>query len=343
MLLEKLALYGLRMLDPEQAHGITLSVLEKYSKHLASNHRPIKTLDGKVQTLMGLKFVNRVGIAAGLDKDGACINGLVGMGAGCIELGGVTPLPQSGNEGKRILRLSQQQAMINRLGFNNLGCQQLAQRIKEFRSAYKERHGEDTRSIIGVNIGKNAKTPLEDAGEDYKKVLRAIYLQADYATINISSPNTKGLRDLQTSQYLPKLLESTINERDKLQKTHNKHMPLLVKLSPDADEAQLKESVRIINDSGIAGIIATNTSVEHPWNKLMEGGLSGRPLAVRAMQTLQLVKSELKDGICLIACGGIDSKEEMQRRLDAGADLVQLYTALVYQGAGLVASMCEVK
>ncbi|MBE8181918.1 MAG: dihydroorotate dehydrogenase (quinone), partial [Candidatus Portiera sp.] len=250
MLLEKIALYGLRMLEPENAHKITLSVLEKYSKILpSSNHRPLKTPDSKPQTFMGLKFTNRVGIAAGLDKDGSCINGLVGMGAGFIELGGVTPLPQSGNTGKRILRLKQQQAMINRLGFNNLGAAHLAQRIKEFRSEYKQRHGVASSTIIGVNLGKNASTPLAEASEDYKKVLRAIYLQADYATINISSPNTPGLRDLQDSKYLPHLLGETVTEANKLQQIHSTEspLPLLVKISPDMEKQQIKDIVRIVN------------------------------------------------------------------------------------------------
>ena len=342
MFIDKLALHGLRLLEPEAAHKITLAALEKRALLMpGSNHLPLPSKSGKYAEVMGLKFINRVGIAAGLDKDGSCINGLVSLGPGFIELGGVTPLPQSGNSGKRIMRLTEQQALINRLGFNNLGAPQLAQRIKEFRTGYQNSHSTAPSTIIGVNLGKNAKTPLTDASEDYKKVLRAIYLQADYATINISSPNTPGLRDLQGSEYLPQLLDELVKEASKLRQTHNKECPLLVKISPDMDEEQLKSTVKIINNSGIAGIIATNTSMEHPWKKMMDGGLSGRPLAIRSMETLQMIKTILAAGITLIACGGIDSKEEMQRRLDAGADLVQLYTAIVYQGGELITAMAS--
>lgn len=333
-MLEKLALGGLRLLKPESAHKVTLKALEVRALLPGSNHSP---LAGKPQQLMGgLNFLNQVGIAAGLDKDGLCINGMVSLGVGFIELGGVTPQPQTGNIGNRIIRLAQQQAMVNRLGFNNLGSEHLAHRIRNFRENYYAQHKRHCSTIIGVNIGKNTTTSLEYATEDYCKVLQTIHSVADYATINISSPNTLGLRELQKQNYLAPLLQKLAELESKLQQTNGKSCPLLVKLSPDLGDEQLRQTVNIINQAGIAGVIATNTSSQHPWQQQMEGGLSGRPLAARAGEVLAKVNSELADNICLIACGGIDSKQEMANRIARGADLVQLYTALVYKGSGLI-------
>ena len=293
--------------------------------------------------LMGLKFLNRVGIAAGLDKDGICINGLVSLGPAFIELGGVTPEPQPGNEGERIMRLESHQGMINRLGFNNLGCEQLAQRLAKFRQAYAKKHGAETATILGVNIGKNANTPLENAADDYCRVLQAVHAHTDYATLNISSPNTLGLKKLQATDYLAPLLEKVMRTEDQLRQSNKNTCPcpLLVKISPDLEEGQIREMMDVINNSGIAGVIATNTAANHAWQKEMEGGLSGRPLAARAGEVLEIVRSELDPKLCLIACGGIDSKEEMDNRLRAGADLAQVYTGLIYKGGGLIKELAR--
>ena len=336
MALDKLALSGLRLLQPEKAHRLTLGVLENLAFLPGVNNRPYKSME---QELMGIRFCNPVGIAAGLDKDGKCINGLVSLGVGFVELGGVTPKPQPGNSGDRVMRLTRQQGMINRLGFNNLGVEQLSARIKGFREKYYNRHKVACPTIIGVNIGKNATTPIEDAADDYLHVLKEIHCVADYVTINISSPNTEGLRRLQKQEFLAPLLDKLTTMEIKLSKQNGKKCPLVVKVSPDLSEGEIRNSIKLINSSAIAGVIATNSSSEHPWQDKMRGGISGRPLAARASEVLGIVRDQLNKDICLIACGGIDSKQEMQNRLAQGADLIQLYTALVYKGGGLVGEL----
>ncbi len=330
-LTEQIALSILRRLNPEDANNMALRTLQARSCLPGSRKNPI---EGQEKNLMGLRFVNPCGIAAGLDKNGDCINGLVSLGTGFIELGTVTPLPQQGNKGKRIIRLPEEEALINRLGFNNKGVSYLLERLKDFRR--NSPYIKHPRTIIGVNIGKGALTPLENAADDYISSMQLIYTLADYITINISSPNTPGLRQLQHKEELSFLLDKIKSTDHKLQQIHNKKCPLILKLSPDLNEKQIRDIADIINKFEISGVIATNTSTEHPWRDKMEGGISGKPLAAPSLKVLKAIHSELGKKITIIAAGGIDSRQEVQKRMDAGADLIQLYTALIYKGSELI-------
>lgn len=332
-LIEQSLLGILHKLNPEDANSIALRALEAKSFLPGQPKSPI-TRHGQTKKLMGLDFANPCGIAAGLDKNGDCINGLISLGAGFIELGTVTPLAQSGNSGTRILRLVKEEAMINRLGFNNKGCQYLLNRLNSFRDNYRTTGSAKT--IIGVNIGKGINTLLENATDDYVHSMQLVHSVADYITINISSPNTPGLRKLQNKDKLSSLLDIIKNAEVKLQQVNNKKCPLVLKLSPDMDEDSICEIAKTIMQFEVDGIIATNTSVEHPWRNKMAGGISGKPLAEASIKVLRVLRKEMGDKIVLISTGGIDSSQEMQKRLTAGADLIQLYTALIYKGSGLI-------
>ena len=314
----------LRKLPVEVAHPLTLQLLELRSYLLPA----LKSSSPTTHQLMGLSFPNRCGIAAGLDKNGDCIRGLVGLGVGFIELGTVTPLPQAGNPKPRIWRLVEAEAVVNRLGFNNKGTDYLVRRLSQ---SSKKR-----RCVLGANIGKGINTPLRQAAQDYLISMRLLYEYADYICINISSPNTSGLRSLQHKDSLSPLLIRLKEEQALLSRQIGKYTPLVVKIAPDLNDQQLKDFALVANKIELDGVIATNTTIEHQWSQTMQGGLSGKPLGEKAAEVLAQLRSYLNDRICLIGTGGIASLVDMEKRIAAGADLIQVYTALIYQGLPLL-------
>lgn len=317
-------------LDAETAHAQTLSALHWLPSFC------FKKPAGLPVQAMGLSFPHPIGLAAGLDKNAEHLDALAKLGFAFIEVGTVTPRPQSGNPRPRLFRIPEAQALINRMGFNNQGVDALVNHIK--RAHY--------RGILGVNIGKNKDTPLNRAAEDYSHCLEKIYPYASYITVNISSPNTPDLRQLQQGNYFEQLISSLTQCRLKLSERFHAHVPLLVKLSPDENDETLKAMAEVVLRYGVEGIIATNTScardsVAHLPHGREEGGLSGRPLKERSTRCLQTLKKVVGDQVALIGVGGIDSAEAAQQKLDAGASLLQLYTGLVYQGPGLVSQLTK--
>jgi dihydroorotate dehydrogenase len=273
-----------------------------------------------------------VGLAAGLDKDGAHIDGLATFGFGFIEIGTTTPRPQPGNPRPRMFRLPQSEALINRLGFNNEGVARFVENVA--RSGY--------RGVLGINLGRNYDTPNERAADDYVTGLRAVYPYASYVTINVSSPNTKGLRDLQSEDALRALLATLQRERTILADSHGRAVPLTVKIAPDLSDDALRAIARQLVDSKVDGVIATNTTlsrdaVQGQVHADEAGGLSGRPLRERAAAVIRVLAAALDGALPIIGVGGISSGEDACAKLDAGATLVQLYTGLIYRGPALVA------
>jgi len=320
-------------LDPESAHACTLALLNAAYRLQLLQTPPARA--GTPLRILGLEFPNRIGIAAGFDKNGTCIDALGALGFGFIEVGTVTPLAQPGNARPRIFRIVAAQAIINSMGFPNGGVINLCARLRARRF-----HG-----VCGVNIGKNAVTPLERAEEDYRACLRAVYPLADYVTVNISSPNTAGLRQLQQGERLGSLLESLRATRTELAAEQGRHVPLLVKLSPDLTDAQLAETAAVIAAQGIDGVIATNTTLARPAVAGLPaadrpGGLSGPPLHELATATVRKLRALLGARMPIIGVGGIDSPRAARDMFAAGADLVQLYSGLIYHGPGLVSELC---
>jgi dihydroorotate dehydrogenase len=308
-------------LDPETAHKAGLALALFY---------PPKSYDCPVRA-MGLEFPNPVGLAAGLDKDALHIDSLARIGFGFIEVGTVTPRPQPGNPRPRLFRLPQKEALINRFGFNNVGIYAFVENIERTR----------WKGVLGVNIGRNADTPPERAADDYVLCLEQVYQVASYVSVNVSSPNTAGLRSLQEKDALDALLARLSASREILAKRHGKRVPLALKISPDLDREQLAGIAEAVRRHRIEGVIATNTSLTRDGvNGLPHaqepGGLSGRPIRNRATTVLKLLKELLPD-VTLIGAGGILSRGDATEKRAAGAALVQLYTGLVYRGPGLVA------
>ncbi len=312
-------------LDAEKAHALALSALHYLPGVCFSKPKHI-TLN-----TMGLEFTHPVGLAAGLDKNGEHLEALAKLGFSFIEVGTVTPRPQPGNPKPRLFRIPQAEAIINRMGFNNQGVDALVANVQ--RANYQ--------GILGINIGKNKDTPLNQAADDYLYCLRKVYLHASYVTINISSPNTPALRQLQQGDYLNDLLSQLREEQLQLADIHQRYVPLVVKLSPDETDEELKKMADIILSYGIEGIIATNTTCARnavhnlPYGS-EEGGLSGKPLTGQSTHCLQVLKSVVGNEICLIAAGGIDNPVVAAEKLAAGASLLQVYTGLIYQGPNLV-------
>ncbi len=283
---------------------------------------------------MGLRFPNPVGLAAGLDKNAAHIDGLAALGFGFIEVGTVTPRAQPGNPQPRLFRLPEREALINRFGFNNVGLEAFLANVQ--RARYVRRGG-----ILGINIGKNADTPAERAIDDYEIGLRAVYAHASYVTVNISSPNTKGLRNLQQADQVAALLARLSASREQLAAQHGRRNPLVLKVAPDLSDAEIDAIADAVRRHGIDGVIATNTStsregVEGLRHAGEAGGLSGAPIRARATHVLAEFARRLDRRVTLVGCGGIVSREDAQEKIAAGASLVQLYTGLVYRGPGLV-------
>lgn len=314
-------------LEPETAHDWVLRSLD-LAGALVRDPQPAP---GSRIKLFGLEFPNRIGLAAGLDKDGAHIDGLATLGFGFIEVGTVTPRPQPGNPRPRVFRLASHGALINRLGFNNGGVAGLLANLGKTR----------WRGILGINIGKNADTPLDRANDDYLAALDAVYPHASYVTVNISSPNTQGLRSLQHGDELDALLKTLRHRQTSLADAHGRYVPLLVKVAPDLDDAQLDDIARRLVASGVDGVIATNTTLDrsavvgHPLAG-ETGGLSGRPLFERSTERLAALAKRLDAALPIIGVGGVCSAADARAKIEAGASLVQVYTGLIYQGPTLV-------
>lgn len=284
---------------------------------------------------MGLSFPNPVGLAAGLDKDAKAVDGLAALGFGFLELGTVTPLPQSGNPRPRMFRLTSAQALINRMGFNSEGLNLFLARLGQ--------HHQQT--IIGINLGRNAATSNEDAWRDYLTGLRAVYRVADYVTINISSPNTKGLRDLQERDTLDGLMARLKAEQAQLADLHQKYTPIAVKISPDLDDESIARVAEVLTLRGIDGIVATNTTVSRPLDTEVHphvsqtGGLSGAPLATLSHRVITELRQHTPSEFPVIGVGGIMDAASAQAAFSAGATLVQLYSGLIYRGPALVSEI----
>jgi dihydroorotate dehydrogenase len=321
-------------MDPEHAHELTLSLLDK-----AHKARVLGLVYGQSMLptdCMGLQFSNPVGLAAGLDKNGDYIDALAELGFGFIEVGTVTPKPQAGNERPRLFRLKQADAIINRMGFNNKGVDHLIENVK--RCKYK--------GNIGINIGKNAATPVEQAADDYVYCLERVYPHASYITVNISSPNTKNLRDLQSGEALTYLLDAIKNRHSQLATEYGFYVPLVLKVAPDLDPLQVDYISQQLLDFEIDGLIATNTTlsrvgVEDLPDGNQAGGLSGRPVSHISTQILQQFSDQLDGKVALIGVGGIDSGAKAVKKIEAGADMIQLYSGLIYRGPGLVQSCIQ--
>jgi dihydroorotate dehydrogenase len=314
-------------LEPETAHEITLTSLKRLVQW--GLFKPI-TLSAPC-TVMGIIFPNRIGLAAGLDKNGEYLSALAALGFGFLEIGTVTPQAQAGNPKPRLFRLPQAQALINRLGFNNRGVAYLSAQVQKSQFT----------GVLGINIGKNAATPLEKAADDYLLGLRQIYPYASYITINISSPNTPGLRQLQSEIYLNDLLRVLKQEQYVLAQQHQKYVPLVVKISPDMSQEKLGQMAQALLAHQIDGVIATNTTlsrdtVAHLPHGQETGGLSGKPLFHKATSVICQLRELLQNKIPIIAVGGIMSAEDACEKIAAGASLVQIYTGLIYQGPQLI-------
>ena len=320
-------------LDPEAAHDLTLNQLAQTQNTFLDRAYRQPWIADPVQ-LAGLTFPNRVGMAAGLDKNAKCIDGLGAMGFGFVEVGTVTPLPQPGNDKPRMFRLPDAKALINRLGFNNQGLDVFVANVKKSKFRSQGR-------LLGLNIGKNAITPIEQATNDYLLGLSGVYEHADYVTVNISSPNTKNLRSLQTDEALDQLL-SALNERKMaLADTHQKRVPVFLKIAPDLDDAQVAVIAQSLVKHQMDGVIATNTTLSRDAVKGMPhcdeaGGLSGSPGLAGSHRVIRLLRQHLGPKVPIIGVGGILSGYDAVSKIEAGADVVQIYTGLIYKGPALV-------
>jgi dihydroorotate dehydrogenase len=329
-MLYTLARTALFKLDPEVAHDLTLKSLSLLGPGAALLGAGADA--GAARRVMGIDFPNPVGLAAGLDKNGEYIDALGALGFGFLEIGTVTPRPQPGNPAPRMFRLPEHEAIINRLGFNNHGVEKLLRNVE--RASF--------RGILGINIGKNFDTPNERAADDYVSCLEAVYGPASYVTVNISSPNTRDLRDLQSSEKLDELLGAVMAKRASLAERHGRSKPLLVKVAPDLDDEQVEAIATIAVRHSVDGLIATNTTISREAVKdhrhgLQAGGLSGRPLFEPSTRVLEKLARALAGRIPLIGVGGILSGDDARAKIAAGASLVQLYTGFIYRGPGLIA------
>ncbi|MFT4247314.1 MAG: quinone-dependent dihydroorotate dehydrogenase [Pseudomonas sp.] len=323
-------------LDAERAHGLGLHGLELAyrtgtSPLLASRPTPLPT------PAFGLEFPNPVGLAAGLDKNGEHIDALLALGFGFVEIGTVTPRPQPGNPRPRMFRLAEHQAIINRMGFNNLGVDVLVRNVERSR-----RRG----GLLGINIGKNKDTPNEEASRDYRHCLERIYPLADYVTVNISSPNTAGLRELQEEQALRQLIGDLREAQEALSARHGRRVPMLVKVAPDLDERDIDAAARVLSDLSVDGVVATNTTVARPRveghpHAGQAGGLSGAPLLEPSTLVLRRLRARLPESIPLVGVGGVTSAADAAAKIAAGAALVQLYSGFVFRGPALVGESVE--
>ena len=322
-------------LDAEFAHDLTLKSLKWGEKSGALALYP-KAPNCAPREVMGLTFPNAVGLAAGLDKNGAVIDGMAALGFGFIEVGTVTPRPQPGNPKPRLFRVTEAQGIINRFGFNNLGVDNLIENVKAAKYA----------GILGINIGKNFDTPNERAVDDYLICMQSVYAHASYITVNISSPNTKNLRDLQQREALSSLLASLKSEQSKLAQQHGKYVPITLKIAPDLDESQVIEIADLLMQHQVDGVIASNTTlardaVKGMTNGAEAGGLSGAPVRNQSTIVIQQLSKRLQGTLPIIGVGGILSGADALEKIAAGASLVQVYSGLIYQGPALVSEVCQ--
>jgi dihydroorotate dehydrogenase len=330
-------------MDAEAAHDLTMKSLAM------TQHTPLKLAycAGRVEDpieLAGLKFPNRVGLAAGLDKNARCIDGLAAMGFGFVEVGTVTPKPQAGNPKPRMFRLPQANALINRLGFNNEGLDSFLRHVRA--STFRQQTAGKQPLLLGLNIGKNASTPIENAVDDYLICLDGVYPQADYVTVNISSPNTQNLRALQGDAALDALLGAIAQRRAALAQLHGKSVPIFVKIAPDLDPNQVTVIAATLQRHGMDGVVATNTTLSRDAVQGMAhaseaGGLSGAPVLEASNQVIRQLRAALGKGYPIIGVGGIMSGADAVSKIEAGADVVQLYTGLIYKGPGLVTEAAQ--
>lgn len=325
-------------LDPETAHELTMASLARtQGTPLSAAYCSSKVSDPI--TLAGLKFPNRVGLAAGLDKNARCIDGLAAMGFGFVEVGTVTPKAQPGNPKPRMFRLPEANALINRLGFNNDGLDAFLANVQKSKL---RKQGAKNALLLGLNIGKNAATPIENAVDDYLICLDGVYPHADYVTVNISSPNTKNLRALQSDEALDALLGRIAERRETLAAQHGKRVPIFVKIAPDLDDAQIDVIAATLKRHAMDGVVATNTTLSRDAVKGLRhaeetGGLSGAPVLAASNRVIGQLRAALGKGFPIIGVGGVMSGADAVSKIKAGADVVQIYTGLIYKGPALVA------
>jgi dihydroorotate dehydrogenase len=318
-------------LDPETAHSVAFAALDRAARLSIARHLAPR-LPASPVSIMGIAFPNRVGLAAGLDKNAEHLAGLATFGFGFLEAGTVTPRAQSGNPKPRMFRLPQSNALINRLGFNNDGVARFVANVTKARYA----------GVLGINIGKNFDTPNERAADDYLACLRAVYPHAHYVTVNISSPNTKGLRDLQEDAALAALLATLKHEQILLAEQHGKYVPLAIKIAPDLTDEAIRAVARLLVEHQMDGVIATNTTIARDAvvgqpHAAETGGLSGAPVRERSTAVVRILARALDGAVPIIGVGGILSGADAREKIEAGASLVQIYTGLIYRGPALVA------
>ena len=319
--------------DAEWAHDFALNNLRRFANTPLSAAWS-QSVTNKPVNFLGLEFKNPVGLAAGLDKNAECIDAFAQMGFGFVEVGTVTPRPQAGNDKPRMFRLPQSNAIINRMGFNNKGVDNLVNNVKA--AKYD--------GILGINIGKNKDTPNDQGKDDYIHCMRKVFEYASYITVNISSPNTPGLRDLQYGAALDDLLQSLKNEQLDLIAKHNKNVPMLVKIAPDLDPIQIEQVSESLLTNKIDGVIATNTTLERSLVQGQQyadeaGGLSGAPVRERSTHIVSELKRLTNNQLPIIGVGGIDDVQSAKEKMNAGADLIQVYTGFIYKGPQLVKSI----
>lgn len=329
-----LARPALFAMDAETAHEVTLSGLQR-AYECGATRKLMHAQPTAPSTLMGMQLANPIGLAAGLDKNGAYIDALGNLGFGFIEVGTVTPRAQPGNPKPRMFRLPRANALINRLGFNNQGLDAFLANVQ--RSQWRKQGG-----ILGLNIGKNADTPIERAADDYLIGLEGVYPHADYVTVNISSPNTKNLRALQSGDELSALLAQLADKRRALEDQHQRRVPMAVKIAPDLTQEQIDAIADTLPRHGIDGVIATNTTLSRDAvagqaHADEAGGLSGAPVHELSLKVIRRLKEQLGDSLAIIGVGGVLSGQQAREKMAAGADAVQLYTGLIYRGPALVA------
>ncbi|MDI7691223.1 quinone-dependent dihydroorotate dehydrogenase [Cronobacter malonaticus] len=321
---------ALFQLDPERAHEFTFQQMRRITG------TPLEALlrqkvPSKPVTCMGLTFKNPLGLAAGLDKNGECIDALGAMGFGSVEIGTVTPRPQPGNDKPRLFRLVEAEGLINRMGFNNLGVDNLVENVKK---AHFD-------GVLGINIGKNKDTPVEQGKDDYLICMEKVFPYAGYIAINISSPNTPGLRSLQYGEALDDLLAAIKNQQQSLSQKHHKYVPVAVKIAPDLSLEELIQVADSLVRHNIDGVIATNTTLDRSLVQGMKycdetGGLSGRPLQLKSTEIIRLLSQELQGRLPIIGVGGIDSVIAAREKMAAGASLIQIYSGFIFKGPPLV-------